>query len=56
MPLLAAAFFFIVHLQDQPRGDCREWHECRQMAVEAAAAGEYERFHDLAWRAGTIRR
>ena len=51
MPLLAAAFFFIVHLQDQPRGDCREWHECRQMAVEAAAASEYERFHDLAWRA-----
>src|SRR6266545_40319 len=51
MPLLAAALLFIVHLQDQPRSDCREWHECRQMAVEAAAAGEYERFHDLAWRA-----
>ncbi len=51
MPLLAAALLFIVHLQDPPRGDCHDWHECRQMAEEAAAVGEYERFHDLAWRA-----
>ncbi len=51
MPLLAAALLFTLHLQEQPRGDCREWHECREMALAAAAAGEYERFHDLAWRA-----
>jgi hypothetical protein len=37
--------------QDAPRADCREWHECRQMALDAGAAGDYERFHDLAWRA-----
>jgi hypothetical protein len=50
MPLLAAAFF-LLSLQDQPqRADCREWHECRQMALDAAAAGEFERFHDFAWR------
>ena len=51
MPLLAAVFFVAFHWQDQPpRADCREWHECRQLALDAAAAAEYERFHDLAWR------
>jgi len=50
MPLLAAALF-LLSLQDQPRAaDCREWHECRQIALDAAAAGDYERFHDFAWR------
>src|SRR6476659_7473953 len=50
MPLLAAALF-LLWFQDQPhRADCNEWHECRQLALDAAAAGEYERFHDLAWR------
>lgn len=29
---------------------CKEWHECRQMALDAAGRGEYELFHDLAWR------
>ena len=29
---------------------CREWHECRQLALEAYARREYEQFHDLAWR------
>lgn len=51
-PLAAALLVFSLHTQDQPpRADCREWHECRQMALEAAERGEYERFHDLAWRA-----
>src|SRR4026207_365516 len=51
MPLLAAVFFVAFHWQDPPaRADCREWHECRQLALDAAAAAEYERFHDLAWR------
>jgi len=31
--------------------DCREWHECRQLATSAYERGDYERFHDLAWRA-----
>jgi hypothetical protein len=30
---------------------CSEWHECRQQALDAAARGDYETFHDLAWRA-----
>ena len=50
MVLLAAGLLFL-SLQDQPhRADCREWQECRQLALDAAAAGEYERFHDFAWR------
>jgi hypothetical protein len=35
-----------------PRGGgCTEWHDCRQLALAAADRGEYETFHDLAWRA-----
>src|SRR4051812_49116039 len=30
---------------------CSEWRECRQMALAAAERGDYETFHDLAWRA-----
>src|SRR5437899_12910429 len=30
---------------------CTEWRDCRQMALAAAARGDYETFHDLAWRA-----
>jgi hypothetical protein len=30
---------------------CREWRDCRQLALAAADRGEYEAFHDLAWRA-----
>lgn len=33
------------------RGDCRDWHECRQLALAAREQQDYERFHDLAWRA-----
>lgn len=29
---------------------CAEWHACRQMALDAAERGDYETFHDLAWR------
>lgn len=29
---------------------CSEWHDCRQQALDAAARGDYETFHDLAWR------
>jgi len=32
------------------RVECREWHDCRQLALDAFAQGDYERFHDLAWR------
>ena len=30
---------------------CTEWHHCRQLALAAADRGDYETFHDLAWRA-----
>jgi hypothetical protein len=30
---------------------CSDWRDCRQMALAAADRGEYETFHDLAWRA-----
>lgn len=30
---------------------CREWHECRQLALAAADRGDYQTFHNLAWRA-----
>ena len=36
----------------QPPRDvgCTEWRDCREMALAAADRGEYETFHDLAWR------
>src|SRR5205814_5775650 len=36
----------------QPReADCTEWHDCQRQALAAAERGDYEAFHDLAWRA-----
>jgi hypothetical protein len=35
---------------DAQRVDCRDWRECRQLALEAYVSGDYERFHDLAWK------
>src|SRR5579863_7418325 len=32
------------------RIECRNWRDCRQLALDALASGDYERFHDLAWR------
>ena len=31
--------------------ECQTWQECREAALAAAERGDYERFHDLAWRA-----
>lgn len=31
--------------------ECKMWQECRDQALAAAAAADFERFHDLAWRA-----
>jgi hypothetical protein len=52
MPLVHLALVVVtLAFQDaQPRSDCKEWHECRQLALEAAERQDYERFHDLAWR------
>jgi len=53
MPLHIALLVLALHVQDQPpaRVDCKEWHECRQLALDAAERKDYETFHDLAWRA-----
>jgi hypothetical protein len=52
MPLvhLALVVVTLTFPDAQPRSDCKEWHECRQLALEAAERQDYERFHDLAWR------
>jgi hypothetical protein len=52
MPLVHVAFVVItLAFQDaQPPADCKEWQECRQLALEAAERQDFERFHDLAWR------
>jgi hypothetical protein len=34
----------------RPAPECNEWQECRRLALDARAGGQYERFHDLAWR------
>jgi hypothetical protein len=39
-----------VALHGQQPQVCTAWRECQQMALDAAARGEYELFHDLAWR------
>jgi hypothetical protein len=33
-----------------PPQDCREWQECRKLALDAAGREDYNAFHDLAWR------
>src|SRR5436189_6409722 len=40
-------------IASQPPRDygCNEWHECHRLALAAADRGDYQTFHDLAWRA-----
>lgn len=33
-----------------PAQECRDWQECRQLALAAAERQDYNAFHDLAWR------
>jgi hypothetical protein len=49
--VLVAASFDPVAAAQTPASECDGWEECRDRALEARAAGQYERFHDLAWRA-----
>lgn len=58
MPLVHAALLFTGSLLVPPQApsaprapECRAWPACRELALDAAAHGDYERFHDLAWRA-----
>jgi DNA-binding beta-propeller fold protein YncE len=51
-PVHVLFFVLSISIQDSPaRPGCNEWHECRQLALEAASRQDYETFHDLAWRA-----
>jgi hypothetical protein len=50
VPALVALLFVVLLVQDRPI-DCATWAECREQAQVAAAAEDYERFHDLAWLA-----
>jgi hypothetical protein len=36
--------------RQSPPSECQEWQQCRQLALDARDLGQYERFHDLAWR------
>src|SRR5262245_9375212 len=49
--MLAAASLWSATLNGQQPQLCSEWKECERMALGAAGRGEYELFHDLAWRA-----
>ena len=50
MSFVVALFLALTSLQS-PLSECATWQECRQLAEQAADARDYERFHDLAWRA-----
>src|SRR5437773_7357851 len=50
--MIVALLLLLVPLSQSPRdGGCVEWRDCRQLALAAADRGDYEVFHDLAWRA-----
>src|SRR5438093_8461533 len=53
--MIVALLVLLVPLSQSPRdAGCSEWRDCRQLALAAAERGEYETFHDLAWRAVQI--
>ena len=50
--LMLLALSALTCAESPPRAqDCREWQECRQLALDAAARQDFNAFHDLAWRA-----
>lgn len=55
MPFLLAPLLFAAMVSVGPQAasaaECSTWQECRQQALQAAEQRDYERFHDLAWRA-----
>src|SRR3954453_11094248 len=51
-PVHVLFFVLSISIQDpSSRPEWKEWHECRQLALDAASRQDYETFHDLAWRA-----
>jgi hypothetical protein len=49
--VLFALLSFAAQSQPAPAASCRDWQQCRTLALEAADRGEYGQMHDLAWRA-----
>jgi hypothetical protein len=48
--LTNSAISFLAGSAQSSSAACRDWHECRELALQAADRREYEIFHDLAWR------
>jgi hypothetical protein len=48
--MIAAAVAVLLNIQTASPASCGDWRECRALALQAADRGEYETFHDLAWR------
>ncbi len=48
--LVTLASVWMLQAAANPAPACQEWHECQRLALESYARGDYERFHDLAWR------
>jgi hypothetical protein len=49
--LLLLAMSTVAWAEIPPRAqECREWQECRQLALDAVKREDYNAFHDLAWR------
>src|SRR5690242_3025802 len=48
--LLVIASLSPLQTPPAPAVSCREWHDCQRLALDAYTRGEYELFHDLAWR------
>jgi len=48
---MLVALFILLTAQSPRDAGCTDWHDCRQQALAAAERGDFETFHDLAWRA-----
>lgn len=49
--LLLSAIPSLQAQPEMPQAPCTDWQACRDLAEQARAAGDYETYHDLAWRA-----
>src|SRR5215470_14794961 len=48
--LVMVASVWMAQPPADPAPTCHEWRECQRLALDSYARGEYEQFHDLAWR------
>ncbi len=50
IPHLVLVFALAASAASATPQECSDWQSCRELAVAAAGRGDYETFHDLAWR------